>query len=76
LKSKFRYEELSWPEIKEAIKDGKVVLLVLGSMEQHGPHLPVGTDSFLGYEVCRRAAEIVPDDVLLLPPLYFAVTEQ
>ena len=74
MKSKFRYEELSWPEIKEAIKDGKVVLLVLGSMEQHGPHLPVGTDSFLGYEVCRRAAEIVPDDVLLLPPLYFGVS--
>ena len=71
----YRYEEHTWPEIKEAIKAQKVVLLVVGSIEQHGPALPVGTDSFLGYEVCRRAAEKVSDDVLLLPPVYFGVSE-
>ena len=61
--------------MKEAIKAQKVVLLVVGSIEQHGPALPLGTDSFLGYEVCRRAAEKVPDAVLLLPPVYFGVSE-
>jgi creatinine amidohydrolase len=74
-KIKYRYEDLTWPEIKDAIKKEKVVVLVVGSVEQHGPALPVGTDSFLGYEICRRAAEKVPDDVLLLPPVYFGVSE-
>ena len=74
-KIKYRYEDNTWPEMREEIKAQKVALLVVGSIEQHGPALPLGTDSFLGYEVCRRAAEKVPDDVLLLPPISFGVSE-
>ncbi len=50
-------EEMSWVDIEEAIKNGKTtVIVVSGSIEQHGPHLPTGTDMFLGYEVAQRAA--------------------
>lgn len=50
-------EEMSWVEIETAIKAGKTtVIVVSGAIEQHGPHLPTGTDTYLGYEVAQRAA--------------------
>jgi creatinine amidohydrolase len=50
-------EEMSWVEIKDAIERGKTTVLVIsGSIEQHGPHLPTGTDTYLAYEAGQRAA--------------------
>ncbi|MDR7083211.1 creatinine amidohydrolase [Arthrobacter ginsengisoli] len=45
--------ETAWP----AISDDVVVLVPLGSTEQHGPHLPFATDSTISAEVARGAAE-------------------
>lgn len=57
MEEKVLMEEMSWVEIEQAIKDGKTtVIVVSGAIEQHGPHLPTGTDTFLGYEVAQRAA--------------------
>ena len=43
-------EEMSWPEIKTAIEGGQTtVILAVGAIEQHGPHLPTGTDTYGGY---------------------------
>lgn len=56
---KLRLEDLSWTEVHQAIRSGiDTVVLMLGSIEQHGPHLPLSTDSLiaqkLGLEiVCR-----------------------
>lgn len=53
-----RLEEMTWPELQEAIIDGvDTALLVLGSIEQHGPHLPLGTDTILGYAWGEAIAE-------------------
>jgi creatinine amidohydrolase len=50
-------EEMSWTEIRDAINSGKkTVLLVVGSVEQHGPHLPTITDSLVGKYVAQQAA--------------------
>lgn len=57
MEEKVLMEEMSWVEIKEAIEKGKTTVLVIsGSIEQHGPHLPTGTDTYLAYEVGQRAA--------------------
>jgi creatinine amidohydrolase len=57
MEKKVLLEEMSWVEIENAINNGKTtVIVVSGSIEQHGPHLPTGTDTFLGYEVAQRAA--------------------
>jgi creatinine amidohydrolase len=50
--------------------DGAVVLLPVGSLEQHGLHLPIGTDSLLVEAVCLAAAERAERDVLVAPTIW------
>lgn len=64
------YHELSWPEIKEAVREGKIPILPVGSVEQHGPHLPLMTDAFTAFSICVKAAEIC-GDLLVMPPIYY-----
>jgi len=42
----------------------------VGSLEQHGEHLPVGTDSLLVETVCVRAAELATRDVVVAPTVW------
>jgi creatinine amidohydrolase len=67
---KFLYDELTWEEIKEVVKEDRVVLITTATLEDHGPHLPLVTDVTIGLEVARRASEKVSDDVLLMSPNY------
>lgn len=60
-------------EIAEvAAADGSVLVLPIGSIEQHGHHLPVATDTILVDAVARLGAERVADDVPILvgPPFW------
>ena len=67
--TEFRYEKLTWPEINEAARAGKLILIPTAAIEDHGYHLPLDTDVMLTTGVCRRAAERLPDQVLLMPPV-------
>jgi creatinine amidohydrolase len=50
-------EHMSWQEIEEAIGAGKTTaILNAGAIEQHGPHLPIVTDTLIGQAVAERAA--------------------
>jgi creatinine amidohydrolase len=58
-------ERMTWLDIKEAMAAGKRrVLLVVGAMEQHGPHLPIGTDTFLGHALAERVARKLGDTLI------------
>ena len=49
--------DLTGPELTKRINDGNdVALLPVGSMELHGPQLPLGTDTYIAEAVCRLAA--------------------
>ncbi len=50
------YERLTWPQLREAARADRVVIIPFASIEQHGPHLPVDVDLRLAREVCLRAA--------------------
>src|SRR5918996_6254977 len=63
------YERLSWPEVREAAAEDLVCLIPVATLEDHGPHLPIDTDLRLTAEICRRAAEAAPEEILLLPPI-------
>jgi creatinine amidohydrolase len=69
------YDELTWPEINEAIKAGKVLLLPIGSTEQHGHHLPLDVDNFLARSVCIAAARRVPELALVMPTIPYGYNE-
>lgn len=58
--------ELTWQEAEKAFQDKKIVILPLGSIEQHGLHLPINTDLVLGEEMAEQVAERI-GSILLLP---------
>jgi creatinine amidohydrolase len=47
-----------------------VCVLPVGSLEQHGEHLPVGTDSLLVETICLRAAGLARADAIVAPTLW------
>ncbi|HKX17497.1 MAG TPA: creatininase family protein [bacterium] len=50
-------EEMSWPEVQEVLDAGvRTMVIVVASIEQHGPHLPTMTDTAIGYAVGERVA--------------------
>lgn len=71
----YRYEYLTWPEINIAAQAGKVVLLPIGSTEQHGHHLPLDTDNFLATSVCLEAAKRDPHHLLVMPNIPYGYNE-
>jgi len=70
----WRYEKLTWPEINQAIDAKKVVVVPIGSTEQHGPHLPLDVDVVCPSGVAHAAARLIPDEVLVMPPIVHGYT--
>jgi creatinine amidohydrolase len=64
--------ELTQPEIAAQLKTNPLVILPAGSVEQHGPHLPTGTDTFAATVISHRVAERM--DALVLPATPLGVT--
>lgn len=63
------YERLTWPEVRRAAEEERVALIPVGTLEDHGPHLPIDADVRLITEICRRAAEEAADEIVLLPTI-------
>src|SRR5215472_12571341 len=72
---KYRYEEFTWPEIRDAVSEQRVAVLPVGTVEQHGPHLPLVTDVLTSTEMSRRAVERVPGEAVLMPSVYYSFNE-
>lgn len=64
---------LTWQQFEKRVADTPVVLPV-GAFEQHGPHLPLGTDTTIATELARLVAERV--DGLLMPPVQYGRRSQ
>jgi creatinine amidohydrolase len=66
-----RWEELSSPQVAALDRDGTVLVLPLGAVEQHGNHMPLGTDTLLAHSVSLAAAERVSGPAVVLPPPWY-----
>jgi creatinine amidohydrolase len=65
---------MTWPDVRSALDAGKrSALIAVGAIEQHGPHLPLATDTLVAAETARRVAERMPH-VLLGPTLPVGVS--
>jgi creatinine amidohydrolase len=63
-------QNLTWEEVRDRIPaSGQTVILPVGSTEQHGPHLPVGSDTLVANALAESAAREA--GVLVAPPLWF-----
>jgi creatinine amidohydrolase len=69
-----RWEELSVPEIDALDREHAVLMLPLGSVEQHGRHLPVGTDTMLATELAVAAADRCSGPAVVLPPPWYGLS--
>jgi creatinine amidohydrolase len=54
-----RWEHESWPDLADLADrgEGEVGLVPVGATEQHGPHLPTGTDTIIATRLCGLASE-------------------
>jgi creatinine amidohydrolase len=63
----YLYQHHTWVELGEVAKRQPVVVLPIGSVEDHGPHLPLDVDNFLIGRICEEAAKRADGDILLMP---------
>jgi creatinine amidohydrolase len=72
---KHLYRTLTWPQVNEAVKQHKLVLVPMGAIEQHGPHLPIDTDNVIVGSICAEAAARQPGEILCAPTVHYGFNE-
>ena len=61
-----KLDRMTWPDVRHEIENGPATVIVcFGSHEQHGPHLPLGTDAFFGDRIGEGLAHRL--DAVLAP---------
>lgn len=68
--------EMTYPEVAAAIGRGAVGLWAMGVIEQHGPHLPTGTDVYIPGARLRAVRALLAQEgieSLIIPPFYWGV---
>ena len=75
MSEKYHYAHLSWPEIKNKIRRKAVVLLPFGTVEDHGPHLPLNTDNIILDAICSETARRMKGETLVMPLVAYGFDE-
>jgi creatinine amidohydrolase len=77
----FRAKFLSWDignlsfvDVQEYLKVKDLILIPMASFEQHGPHLPIYTDTITCVEIAKRVAQMI--GVLHTPPIWMGYSPQ
>jgi creatinine amidohydrolase len=68
--------EMTWFEVDAAARRGALLLWAFGVIEQHGPHLPTGTDVYLPAARLRQLRQLLAErgiEALIVPPYYWGV---
>ncbi len=60
---------MTMPEFEDGLNRTRTVLIPFGSVEEHGPHLPLSTDTLEAWEVARKAALVTP--LFVAPPVHY-----
>jgi creatinine amidohydrolase len=66
--------DLTWPQV-QALPHETPVVVPIAALEQHGPHLPLFTDSLLLGELVRRSEQRLRDRVLFAPLMWLGNSE-
>ena len=68
----YAIDQLPWPEVERIFASEPRLILPVGALEQHGPHLPVGTNIVIARHVARAVSERT--GILRAPTLSYGVT--
>lgn len=64
-----RWDDITSPALRDAATGGAVVVVPVGSVEQHGPHLPLATDALCVEHLVREAAQcLAPGPAIVIAP--------
>ena len=66
----YQFDELTWPEVNQAVDMGKIPIIPTGSVEQHGHHLPLKVDHLCATAIATEAARLRSNMSLVLPQLW------
>lgn len=64
-------EDITMSAFETGLKQTRSAILPVGSVEEHGGHLPLGTDTIHAYELAKRVASLRP--VFVFPPLWYGL---
>lgn len=68
-------DQMTWPEVAEATAGDPVVVVPAGTVEQHGPHLPLDTDNRIADAFVRAAVDRAELGTALIgPPILFGLS--
>jgi len=68
--------DLTYPQIEKAAEQKLPVLFPIAVIEEHGPHMCLGTDTYLTYHFCKKIRKSLLDkglDCLIAPPYYWGI---
>lgn len=68
--------DMNWPDVEKAAEQGAIILLPTAVIEEHGPHMSCGIDTYGAYLVCkltRRELESRGIKTLIAPPFYWGI---
>lgn len=71
--------EMTWQEVEKAAKEGDIVLLPVGIVEEHGPHLDLSPDIYMAYHFCKylkHNLEKKEVEAIIAPPFYWGISEE
>lgn len=70
--STYGYADLTWKDVEQLDPSKAILLLPVGSIEQHGPHLPLDTDTITSLFLAEKLREINKrSELLIAPPLRY-----
>jgi len=65
------WNDMTWEDLDKARDNNSIVIIPVGSTEQHGPHLPVGTDTFLVYQIVKDSVKkISQQNIIYTSPVW------
>lgn len=69
--------ELTWQELEQEAKNATPVLLPISIIEEHGPHMDLAVDVYLGHQMVKDVKHILSTQnihVLIAPPMYWGIS--
>ncbi len=69
-----KFELMTSPQLSEVDRDQALVIVPVAAVEQHGPHLPTGTDNIICTAIAEAVEKRLPDKILLTPTLWLGAS--